>query len=73
MAAISQTIFWNLLNENVWILIKISLKFVAKGPISNIPALIQIIAWGRSGDEPLSEAMLIYCTDAYMGHSASMS
>ena len=27
-------------NENVWILIKISLKFVPKGPINNIPALV---------------------------------
>ena len=26
-------------NENVWISIKISLKFVAKGPINNIPPL----------------------------------
>ena len=28
------------LNENVWIPIKMSLKFVPKGPISNIPALV---------------------------------
>ena len=28
------------LNENTWIAIKISLKFVHKGPIGNIPALI---------------------------------
>ena len=28
------------LNENVWIRIKISLKFVPKGPINNIPALV---------------------------------
>ena len=28
------------LNENAWILIKISLKFVSKGPINNIPALV---------------------------------
>ena len=27
------------LNENVWIPIEISLKFVPKGPIDNIPAL----------------------------------
>ena len=27
------------LNENVWILIKISLKFVPKGPINNFPSL----------------------------------
>ena len=47
------------LNENVWIPIKISLKFVPRGPISNIPALVQIMAWRRPGDKPLSEAMTI--------------
>ena len=43
------------LNENVLILIKISLKFVPKGQINNIPALVQIMAWCRPGDKPLSE------------------
>ena len=47
------------LNENVWIRIKISLKFVPKGPINNIPALVQIMAWRRPGDKPLSEAMMV--------------
>ena len=28
---------WIFLNENVWISINISLKFVPKGPINNIP------------------------------------
>ena len=42
-------------NENVWILIEISLKFVPKGPINNIPALRQIMVWRRPGDKPLSE------------------
>ena len=46
------------LNENVWIPIKISLKFVPKGPINNIPALVQIMAWRRPGDKPLSESMM---------------
>ena len=49
----------NFLNENIWIPIKISLKFVPKGPINNIPALVQIMAWRRSGDNPLSEPMMI--------------
>ena len=40
------------LNENVRILIKISLKFVPKGPINNNPALVQIMGWRRSGDNP---------------------
>ena len=47
------------LNENVWISIKISLKFVPQGPINNIPALVQI--------------MVTQFNDAYMHHSASMS
>ena len=47
------------LNENVWILIKISLKFVPYGPINNIPSLVQIMAWRRQGDKPLSEAMMV--------------
>ena len=46
-------------NENARILIEISLKFVPKGPISNIPALIQIMAWRRPGDKPLSEPMMV--------------
>ena len=45
-------------NENVWISIKISLRFVPKGPINNIPALVQIMAWRRPGDKPLSEPMM---------------
>ena len=49
----------NFLNVNVWIPIKISLRFVPKGPINNIPALIQIMAWRRPGDKPLSEAMMV--------------
>ena len=47
------------LNENVWISNKISLKFVPKGLINNIPALVQIMAWRRSGDKPLSEPMMV--------------
>ena len=48
-----------LLNENVRTSIKISLKFVPKGPINNIVALVQIMAWRRSGDKPLSESMMV--------------
>ena len=46
-------------NENVWISIKISLKFVPKRPINKIPALFQMMAWRRPGDKPLSEAMVV--------------
>ena len=47
----------NLLNENAWIAIKISLKFVPKGPINNIPALVQIMAFA-----PLSRRQVIIST-----------
>ena len=47
------------LNENVWIPVKISLKYVPKGPINNIPALVQIMAWRHYGDKPLSEPMMV--------------
>ena len=63
----------NLLNENVWIPIKISLKFVPNGPINNIPALVQIMARRRTGDKPLSEPMMTQFNDAYMRHSASIN
>ena len=46
-------------NENIWIPIKISLNFVPKGSINNIPSLVQIIAWRRPGDKPLSEPMMV--------------
>ena len=50
---------WIFLNENVWILLKISLKFVPQGPINNIQALVQIMAWRRPGDKPLSGPMMV--------------
>ena len=47
------------LNENVWIPIRISLKFVPKCLINNNPALVQIMAWCRPGDKPLSKPMMV--------------
>ena len=38
---------------------KISLTFVPKGPINNIPTLVQVMAWHRPGDKPLSEPMVV--------------
>ena len=46
-------------NENIRISTKNSLKFVPKGLINNIPALVLIMAWRRSGDKPSSEPMLV--------------
>ena len=47
------------LNENAWISLKISLKFVPKGPNNKIAALVQIMAWHLSGDKSLSEPMMV--------------
>ena len=47
------------LNENARIAIKIPLKFVSKGPINNIPSLINIMDWHRPGDKPSSEIIMV--------------
>ena len=68
---ISQTTILNAFsfNENVWILIKLSLKFVVKHQINNIPVLPdnglalargQAIIWAIDGQH----------TDTYMGYWA---
>ena len=46
-------------NENVSISIKIALKFVPKGLIYNISALVQVMALRRPGDKPLFESMMV--------------
>ena len=42
--------------------------FVPKGLIDNKAALVQVMAWHRTGDKPLFEPMLARFTDAYMRH-----
>ena len=32
-----------------------------------------MVAWRLAGEKPLSEPMVVYLTDAYVRHSASMS
>ena len=59
IAAISQNIFkCNFWNENAWISLEISLKFIPKDLLKNIPPLVQIMAWCRRCDIPLSEPMI---------------
>ena len=43
----------------IWFLFIISPKFIPKGLINNIPALVQMVAWRWPGDNPLSEQMMI--------------
>ena len=57
MDAISKTTFSNALS---WMkMFQFGLKFVPKGPINNIPAMVQIMAWRRPGDKPLYEPMVL--------------
>ena len=46
------------LNENVSISIKLSLNFVSKGVIDNVPTLVQIMTSHPTGDNPLSQAIM---------------
>ena len=46
------------LNKNVIISIKIS-EICSKGLVNNVQALVQIMAWRRPGDKPLSEPMKV--------------
>ena len=50
---------WIFLNENVMISINISLNFIPMGQIKNIPTLVQVMAWRRPGDKPLSKKMMV--------------
>ena len=56
------------LNENVWISINISLKFVPRSSIDKNTELVQVMAWRRLGDKPLPEPMMAQFIDAYMRH-----
>ena len=65
---ITDDIFKSIFNESVWISITISLKFIPKGPIDYKSALVQVVAWHRTGEKSLPESMLTQFTNAYMRH-----
>ena len=53
-AILTHDIFkWIFLNENGRIPILISLKFVRKSPIDNMPALAQAMAWRWTNADPV--------------------
>ena len=56
------------LKEDDRIPIQISLKFVPRSPIDNKAALVQVMAWCRTGDKPLPKPMMTQFTDTYMCH-----
>ena len=53
-------------NENVWILNRISLKFVPEGLIDNTSALVHVMAWCRTDCKSLSQPMIAQFIDACM-------
>ena len=57
MSAMLQMTFLNDFRE--LISIEISLNFVSKDQINNIPALVQIMTCHRPSNKPLSEPMMI--------------
>ena len=58
-----QIYFCKMKRWEVWLKLH-SLIFVLRGPISNMPALIKIMAWCQSGNMPLSEPMMASLADA---------
>ena len=70
MAAILADDIFNsiFLNENGMIPIQISLKCVPRSPIDNKPALVQVMAWHRTGDKPLPEERMTLFIEAYLRH-----
>ena len=74
MAAILADHIFNciFLNKNVRIPIQISLKYVSWSPIDNKPALVQVMAWHRTGDKPLAAPMMTHFIETYMWHQGEM-
>ena len=56
------------LNGNDRIPIQISLEYDPRGPSGIKPSLVQVMAWRRTGDKPLSEPMMTQFIDAHMRH-----
>ena len=47
------------LNRKSHILIQILLNFVPDGPNNKCPALVQKMAWYRTGDKPVCQLMVV--------------
>ena len=60
------------MNKKFCILIRISLNVVPKRPIDNKTTMVQVMAWCRTGDKPLSKPMLTLSIEAYIRHYEKM-
>ena len=58
------------LKGDVFILMRISLRFVPRSLMPNNVALVQVMPWHRTGHKPLPEPMMTQLTDEYMRHQA---
>ena len=70
MTRISQTKFPTAFSWKKCILIKISLKFVPLGSITNQSALVREMSWRRKDDKPLPEAKIIRYIDTCIRQQA---
>ena len=59
MDAISQTPSSSAFSWMKMFEFRLKFQWSPKGPINNIPALVKIMAWRRSGDKPLSEPVMV--------------
>ena len=57
---------WTLLNVNALFWFKFQWNSFAKGLDGNKRSLVQIMAWRRAGNNPLSEPVMALFTDAYV-------
>ena len=61
------------MKEKSCVMIRISMRFLPKDPINNKLAMVQVMAWCRTGNKPLPEPMLTQLLNAYMWHYEEMS
>ena len=61
------------MEETLYILIRISLKFVPRGPLDKKLYLVPVLFLIQTGAKPLSEPILTQFIDAYMRHKAELS
>ena len=61
------------MNEKFCISIQKSLKFVPKGTVDNKSALVQVMVWCQTDNNPLPEPMFTQLADTYMRHWGEMS
>ena len=61
------------LNENERILIEILLKYFPRSPFDNKPALVQVMDWSWTNENPLPEPMMTQFVDEYKWHYGEMS